>query len=199
MYKKMRLNMPSYTFYNLKDDKKNRIISSLRKTFATKTIFEASVKEIVTDLNISRGSFYQYFDGIEDAYFMILDMETVDIHRLFQTILRGNDYKIFESLDTYAKELSKILFEKENYAIYKNRFLHWNWKLEKNWQKYKKENSNSTDFYDEKFEDNEATHFIKAAVHDLIERNYVNGWSREEFIEKFGNYIAWIKGGVRWD
>ena len=91
--------MPSDTFYNLKDDKKNRIISSLRKTFASKTIFEASVKEIVTDLNISRGSFYQYFDDIEDAYFMILDMETVDIHHLFLYILRNNDFALIESLE----------------------------------------------------------------------------------------------------
>lgn len=191
--------MPSDTFYKLKDDKKNRIISSLRKTFASKTIFEASVKEIVTDLNISRGSFYQYFDDIEDAYFMILDMETVDIHHLFLYILRNNDFALIESLEIYAKELSEILFEKENYNIYKNRFLHWNWHLEKNWQKYKKKNSKIIDFNYERFDNDEVTHFIKSVVHDLIERNYVNGWSREEFIEKFGNYIAWIKGGVKWD
>lgn len=191
--------MPSDTFYNLSDDKKNRIINSLRKTFASKPIFEASVKEIVTDLNISRGSFYQYFDDIEDAYFMILDIETVDIHHLFQAILKENNFKIFKSLDIYAKRLSEILFEKENYAIYKNRFLHWNWRLEKNWQKYKKENSNDVDFYNESFGNDEVIHFIKAVVHDLIERNYANGWGSEEFLGKFENYITWLKGGLKWD
>ena len=78
--------MASETFYNLSEDKKERIINSLKKTFANKSIFEASVKEVVEDLNIARGSFYQYFEDLEDAYFMILDMETVDIHHLLSLI-----------------------------------------------------------------------------------------------------------------
>lgn len=191
--------MPSNTFYNLSEEKRDRIINSLQKTFAKKSIHEATVKEVVTDLNIARGSFYQYFEDIEDAYFMILDIKTVDIHKLFQTILRENDFKIFTSLEIYAKELSGILFEEENYSIYRNRFLNWSMQLESSWQKYKNDHSSSTDFYGEAFENKEATHFIKALVHDLIERNYINGWSREEFLKRFKQYIEWLKGGIEWD
>ena len=129
--------MPSETFYNLSEDKKDRIVESLKKTFAKKSIFEASVKEVVEDLNIARGSFYQYFEDLEDAYFMILDMETVDIHHLFKKILKENDYDLFKSLDIYARDLSVILFEDENYSIYRNRFLYWTCNLENKWQRYK--------------------------------------------------------------
>lgn len=189
--------MPSETFYNLSEDKKDRIVESLKKTFAKKSIFEASVKEVVEDLNIARGSFYQYFEDLEDAYFMILDMETVDIHHLFKKILKENDYDLFKSLDIYARDLSVILFEDENYSIYRNRFLYWTCNLENKWQRYKSENLNSMDT--ETFENNEIMHFIKAAVHDLIERNYIEGWSSEEFLDKFENYIDWLKGGIKWD
>lgn len=190
-------NMPSETFNNLSEDKKERIITSLKNTFAKKSIFDASVKEVVEDLNIARGSFYQYFEDLEDAYFMILDRETVDIHHLFQKILRENDFDIFKSLEIYGKELQKILFEEENYSIYKNRFLHWTCQLESKWQKYKRENS--TNIYEDAFYDREIIHFVKAVVHDLIERNYIEGWTKDEFLQKFEKYIDWLKGGIKWD
>lgn len=189
--------MASETFYNLSEDKKERIINSLKKTFANKSIFEASVKEVVEDLNIARGSFYQYFEDLEDAYFMILDMETVDIHRLFQNILKENDFDMFKSLDIYGRELGTILFEEENYSIYRNRFLHWTCELERKWQKYKGNKTESLE--SETFYSDERIHFIKAVVHDLIQRNYIEGWSREEFLEKFENYTEWLKGGIKWD
>lgn len=189
--------MPRETFYNLSEEKKERIINSLKKTFTKKSIFEASVKEVVEDLNIARGSFYQYFEDLEDAYFMILDIETVDIHHLFQKILKENDYDIFKSLDVYAKKLSVILFEEENYSIYKNRFLHWTCELESKWQRYKNKKSESMDF--ETFNNSETMHFIKAAVHDLVERNYIEQWRSNEFLYKLKNYIDWLKGGIKWD
>ena len=190
-------NMPSETFNNLSEDKKERIITSLKNTFAKKSIFDASVKEVVEDLNIARGSFYQYFEDLEDAYFMILDRETVDIHHLFQKILKENDFDIFKSLEIYGEELQEILFEEENYSIYKNRFLHWTCQLESKWQKYKRENS--TNIYEDAFYDREIIHFVKAVVHDLIERNYIEGWTKDEFLQKFESYIDWLKGGIKWD
>ena len=190
-------NMPSETFNNLSEDKKDRIITSLKNTFAKKSIFDASVKEVVEDLKIARGSFYQYFEDLEDAYFMILDRETVDIHHLFQKILRENDFDIFKSLEIYGEELQEILFEEENYSIYKNRFLHWTCQLESKWQEYKRENS--TNIYEDAFYNREIIHFVKAVVHDLIERNYIEGWTKDEFLQKFEKYIEWLKGGIKWD
>ncbi len=49
--------MPKSTFYNLSDEKRERIIEVLMDTFKDKTIFDANVKEIVEKLNIARGSF----------------------------------------------------------------------------------------------------------------------------------------------
>ena len=58
--------MPKETFYNLNEDKKTLIEKALIKEFESNPLCEATVKNIVEDLNISRGSFYQYFYSLEE-------------------------------------------------------------------------------------------------------------------------------------
>lgn len=41
---------------------------------------------------------------------MILDTETVDIHKLFLDILEDNSFDLIKSLKLYKYELVKILF-----------------------------------------------------------------------------------------
>ncbi|MET3616385.1 AcrR family transcriptional regulator [Peptoniphilus olsenii] len=195
--------MPKDTFLNLNEDKKQKIVEVLKETFSNKTIFDANVKEIVEKLDIARGSFYQYFENLEDSYFMILDLETVDIHKLFLKILKNNAYDVFLSLDEYGKKLSKILFDPETYSIYKNKFLYWTPELEKGWQKYK---INQVSILGTNSQTNENTfimgeemQFIKAIIHNLIERNYLNSWSSSEFLIHFNKYIEWLKGGINFD
>ncbi len=191
--------MPKETFYNLKADKQEKIIGVLKETFKNKSIFEANVKEIVEKLQIARGSFYQYFENLEDAYFMILDLETVDVHRLFMKILRENSFQLFPSLEKYGEDLSQELFLEENYSIYKNRYLYWTPDLEKGWQAYKKSQEDlkkQTDKLEKDFADKEEIQFIKAVVHNLIQRTYLNGWTQKEFLEHFNQYTEWLKKGV---
>ena len=58
--------MPTITFYNLKEDKKKAVISAVKKEFSRIDLIDMSVKNIVEDAHIARGSFYQYFDSRED-------------------------------------------------------------------------------------------------------------------------------------
>ena len=50
--------MPKDTFLNLSEDKKNKIINAAKKEFARVPIEEASIKNIVEEAEIARGSFY---------------------------------------------------------------------------------------------------------------------------------------------
>ena len=187
--------MPSETFYNLSEDKKDRIIESLKKTFAKKSIFEASVKEIVDDLNIARGSFYQYFDDLMDSYFYILDKETKDVHLLFMSVLKKNNNDVSVALDAFGDEVCDVIFADGEYNLYKFRYLYWNSELEDGWRATKNE-------YYEIFHDNsdcmkqELVYFMKAIIHSLIERNFKEEWSRDVFIEKYRLHINWLKKGV---
>lgn len=195
--------MPKDTFYNLNKTKKDKIIEVLKETFKNKTIFDANIKEIVEKLNIARGSFYQYFENLEDAYFMILELETVDIHKLFIEILKENSLDVFKSLEIYGKDLSKILFLPDNYSIYKNRFLYWTPELDKSWQNYKLK-KDSEKFIeindkDKEFISTEQMQFTKAVIHNLIQRNYLENWTSDKFLINFNRYLEWLKGGIKYD
>lgn len=54
------------TFYNLPEEKRQRIIDAIMKEFASSTTEKVSINRIVKTANISRGSFYQYFDDKVD-------------------------------------------------------------------------------------------------------------------------------------
>ncbi len=60
--------MPKETFYNLSEEKRQRIINSAEKEFFRVPLSKASIANIVTRAQIPRGSFYQYFDDLNDLY-----------------------------------------------------------------------------------------------------------------------------------
>lgn len=188
--------MPKNTFYNLPDEKKSRVVGVLKETFSMKSIYEANVKEIVEKLDIARGSFYKYFADIEDSYFTILDMETADIHKLFLSLLEENNFDIHAALDAYGYEMGEILFEPDNYGLYNNRYLNWTPDLEGKWRKYLTEFRPGEDDFSTSDFDKDRLEFMKAAVHNLIQRTYLEAWDREEFLEHYNKYIDWLKGGI---
>ena len=188
--------MPKNTFYNLPDEKKSRVVGVLKETFSDKSIYQANVKEIVEKLDIARGSFYKYFEDIEDAYFTILDMETADIHKLFLSLLEENNFDIHAALEAYGNALAEILFEPDNYGLYKNRYLNWTPELEGKWRIYLKEFRPGEDDFSASDFDKDRLEFIKAAVHNLIQRTYLEAWDREDFLNHYNKYIGWLKGGI---
>lgn len=60
--------LPTEHFEKLKTERKNNIIRALTRQFATRDYPEISVKELADEASISRGSFYLYFSGKEDAF-----------------------------------------------------------------------------------------------------------------------------------
>ena len=51
--------MPTNTFFNLPEEKKNKILKAANKEFARVPLEQASIKNIVEDAEIARRSFYQ--------------------------------------------------------------------------------------------------------------------------------------------
>ena len=58
--------MPKETFLKLPEEKKNKIIKAAKKEFERVPFEQTSIKNIVEDAEIARGSFYQYFESRED-------------------------------------------------------------------------------------------------------------------------------------
>lgn len=188
--------MPKATFYNLDEEKKQNITNVLISEFSQKPYSEVNVKTIVERLGIARGSFYQYFNNLEDSYFYILDNKTYDIHILFMTTLKNNKGDVSKSLEEFGNDIAEIIFRKEVYKLYKNRYLYWDESLNANWEHTHKDFKNAFNEALNMGVDEEKIFFFRAVVHSLIERNYREEWDRETFLEKYRIHIEWFKGGI---
>lgn len=68
--------MPKETFFNLPDEKRQRIIDLALAEFAQNEYDTASISRIVAQAGIAKGSFYQYFENKEDLYTYLLTLGT---------------------------------------------------------------------------------------------------------------------------
>lgn len=190
--------MPKDTFLNLPEQKKEKILYVLKKEFQSKPYQKVNIKSIMEKLDIARGSFYQYFENLEDSYFTILDNETVDIHILFIRIFNANERDLHKTLMDYGEQVANIIFHKDSYMIYKNKYLYWNEELNQSWNRKHKTHIS---FFQNKeiYEsiDMEKIHFIKSIIHNLIERNFQEEWAKERFLDKYYQHIIWIEKGIQ--
>lgn len=60
--------MPKDTFHNLHTHKKDKITQAIIDELSLNTYEHINIANIIRDSNISRGSFYQYFEDKEDLY-----------------------------------------------------------------------------------------------------------------------------------
>ncbi|MEM7334966.1 MAG: TetR/AcrR family transcriptional regulator [Chloroflexota bacterium] len=66
--------MPKPTFFNLSEEKRNRIIDLAIDEFAQNSFKTASISRIVKQAGIAKGSFYQYFDDKKDLYIYLIQL-----------------------------------------------------------------------------------------------------------------------------
>lgn len=87
--------MPTDTFYNLNEEKRNRIIQAAIKEFSIYAYDDSNISNIVNNACIARGSFYQYFEDKEDLYIYILTMVTNEKVKYLSPILAEIETKNF--------------------------------------------------------------------------------------------------------
>ena len=88
--------MPTSTFFNLKDEKREKIIEVVKKEFERVPLSKLSVKRIVEGSYIARGSFYQYFESKEDLLKYIIMQDTESKNKEIADLLKETDGDIFE-------------------------------------------------------------------------------------------------------
>ncbi|MDD2181628.1 MAG: TetR/AcrR family transcriptional regulator, partial [Bacilli bacterium] len=96
--------MVKQTFLNLSKEKKERVLDAARREFSRAPLNEASVANIIKDAGIPRGSFYQYFNDLEDIFYYILENHSQDIKQRLTTNLvyfKGDIIKSFADLYKY--------------------------------------------------------------------------------------------------
>ncbi|MEA2021784.1 MAG: TetR/AcrR family transcriptional regulator, partial [Candidatus Caldatribacteriota bacterium] len=68
--------MPRQTFFNLPEEKRNKIINISLLEFAQHSYRAASVSRIVEKASIAKGSMYQYFKNKKGLYLYLIDFTT---------------------------------------------------------------------------------------------------------------------------
>ncbi|WP_429971592.1 TetR/AcrR family transcriptional regulator [Fructilactobacillus sp. Tb1] len=117
--------MPSKTFMNLNDDKRNRITTVLLSVFSQDSLNEAKVSTIVKQAGISRGAFYKYFSDLNDAYQYIFRIAMQNIHRPFkfdrtlntETIMTAIQEFVNQQRDGKYHDFIKLYYQKNQYLL----------------------------------------------------------------------------------
>ena len=103
--------MPTNTFFNLPAEKKHKILKAANKEFARVPLEQASIKNIVEDAEIARGSFYQYFENKQDLFDYIMTSKTGDMEKNLMEMIEnenGNIINIFITMYDHLIEVGKI-------------------------------------------------------------------------------------------
>ncbi len=66
--------MPKDTYYNLSHSKQKSILKAIQGVIIDKPIPKISVADMVKAADIPRGSFYQYFEDLEDVFGYVIDV-----------------------------------------------------------------------------------------------------------------------------
>lgn len=122
--------MPRQTFFNLPKEKQDNLLAAAKKEFSNKPLNKASVSNIIKNADIPRGSFYQYFDGKEDAFYYLLEKQMKLNSEEFISILKKNNGDLFETFtETFQRMLKEFQVQK-NRDFFRNVFLNMDYKME---------------------------------------------------------------------
>lgn len=123
--------MPSKTFLNLPEEKRQKLLKAATDEFSNTSFFDVSINKIINNANISRGSFYMYFEGKEELFEYILDSYSSNLIEIVKKELINSNGDFRESFINLYDELL-IRISKIKYKIFfRNVFLFLNLKREK--------------------------------------------------------------------
>ena len=103
--------MPTSTFFNLPEEKKQKILKAANKEFARVPIEQVSIKNIVEDAEIARGSFYQYFEDKQDLFEYIMTSKVGDMQKNLLDMIKkenGNIINIFINIYDHLIQVGKL-------------------------------------------------------------------------------------------
>lgn len=205
--------MVSTTFSNLSDPKKERIMKAALAEFSRGVMDQASVTNIVKKAEISRGSFYQYFEDKEDLYqYLVKKIYKKHRKNLYQMIEK-NSGDLYQSLLDFYREYIDTIMESEFFCFYENTFVYLNhyligteglFRLSNQSEKRKVEQEEflsliNTDGLrsDSKKELLEFIYFTVNLIHQMIVEGFVNELSKDEIKRKALQAVNWLYYGIK--
>lgn len=180
--------MARATFENLEASKKERLLKELQKFFEETPVKSINVTNIVKALGIARGSFYQYFDDLDDCYFTVLKEATGRVHHVFFDLLEKNHHDPEATLRAYQDFLLEALYDHNLRNLYRPQFLAFE----------KTSLSHGKAYIKSHYGKSEANLilYMMAVFHELIKDSMTEDYSKEEFKETSTQYIEYLLRGI---
>ena len=198
--------MPKETFLKLSEEKKQKVLNAAKREFARVPIEQVSIKNIVEDAEIARGSFYQYFESKEDllAYILKENADEIDTkikNKIYET--KGN---IFDAYIELYDLMVKKFVENTEQEFFKQIFINLRLSDESLFTLIKSVKPQNIIKYFEMFDKtslkiNEKNDFIlicdmlNVITRRAIVKNF-KGNSQEECRQNFLKQIDYIKYGI---
>ena len=95
--------MPTKLFFELNDEKRNKIIEICIVEFSQYGYTNSSTNRITKNASISKGSLFKYFKNKEELYFYILDMVTMELIADLKADLETLSLDLFERTIQYSE------------------------------------------------------------------------------------------------
>lgn len=108
------------TFNNLSKEKRERIINAVIQEFAQHPADKVSINKIIQKADISRGSFYQYFDDKVDLIEIIATTFFENFYNKAKEILEASDGDVFFMYLRFFDLTISISVNNEKKAVIKN-------------------------------------------------------------------------------
>lgn len=204
--------MPTGTFFNLPEEKRERLIQGAMEEFVQVPLYKASVSNIILNAGISRGSFYQYFEDINDLYYYLVGLFQQNTRRLLRKSLREKKGDFVEGWALFGNKYIRSILKDKKVGFYKNMYLNMNYKLnrkvnaflvnveetsdEKPYQDIVKEIDLNTLRINDESEVNDILNFCLNMMNQTIIESFYMNWSTEETQNKFMTRLDWIAEGV---
>lgn len=201
--------MPTLTFLNLPKEKQDTIIEASIKEFKRVLLKDASINKIIKDANIPRGSFYNYFEDINDLYIYSISKYKQRFVKIFNEALKKTNGDLVETTKTIYDKIVIDCTKNEHKQLMKNIFLNINYNITI-------KNRIECDMLNDRFkvlellekidktklnikEDEELLDIIdiiiSVAMHGLIEV-FLNNRNPEEIRNKISNQLEILKRGI---
>lgn len=196
--------MAKQTYLNLPIKKRNTILNSLKKEFSRAALKDALVSNIVKDAKIPRGSFYQYFENIEDAYYYVIDEYSRDIKMYLLEEIKNNNGDIIVSYQHLYIYILDMIEKEENKDYFEKIFLNMNYEIQSMFTPNFNDGLNQIINKVDISKLNIASKFGLGYIIDIIEstmmnniiKSYKRNLSRDKNVEVFEKELVLICTGI---
>lgn len=203
--------MPKQTFFNLSQSKQDRLVQAGYSEFSKHFLSEASVANIIKEAGIPRGSFYQYFEDINDLYLYLVDLKRKESQILQKEALEESDGDVEKLIQVYSKAYLDHVYQDEQVDFMKKVFLQRGYRIENYLEKgvlslFKEgqqevcawtETNLKPELFSNQAEVLELFQFIDQILRQSLMEGFSKEWTKQETQDHFLKKANWLVKGIK--